>query len=80
MSSQDPGDRRPMGRFAHLMSATSGQKSSDESGITKKEIDDEPRPATGRGRMFAALAVSFCFFPRFPSFEIQLIYRQKNVL
>lgn len=70
MSEQDPSDRRPMGRSAHLMSATSGQRSSDGSGITKRDGEDESRPVTGRGRIVAAFAVRFCFFP---SFRIEFI-------
>lgn len=54
MGEQDPSDRRPMGRSAHLMSATSGQRSSDGSGITKRDGEDESRPVTGRGRIVAS--------------------------
>lgn len=55
MSSQDPNDRKPTGRYAHLMSTTE-KKSSDDSAYTKKDSEDEPRSAVGgRGRLFAAM-------------------------
>lgn len=56
MSNQDSDDRKPVGRFARLMSAA--QKSSDDSGFTKKDSDNEPKSSnSGRGRILQ-LAVS----------------------
>lgn len=57
MSNQDSSGPKPVGRFARLMSAT--QKTSDDSGITKKGNENEPKDAGigGRGR-FLQLTVS----------------------
>lgn len=62
MSSQDPNDGKPIGRYAHLMSSIGAPKSSDDSAYTRKDSDDEPRSAVGgRGRLFAAM-VRFLFY------------------
>lgn len=59
MSNQDSGDRRPFGRHTQLTSS-SGQKS--ESGYKTPGKSDDPPPATGRGRMLAALAAVSLIF------------------
>lgn len=57
MSSEEPSDRKPIGRFAHLLSSTNAPKSSDDSAYTTKDSEVEPHAVSGRGRMLAALAV-----------------------
>lgn len=48
MSNQDSDDRKPVGRFARLLSVA--QKSSDDSGYTKKDSENEPKGGGIRGR------------------------------
>lgn len=58
MSNQDSDGSKPVGRFARLMSAA--QKSSDDSGFTKKDGNNEPKTivgGSGRGRLMQ-MAVS----------------------
>lgn len=66
MSNQDSDERKPIGRYARLTAAT--KPSSGDSGITKKDSDNEPKigsiggagSGSGRGQI-SQMAVCICF-------------------